>query len=171
MCKIPLESDHLFSLGVTQLEVMIPQNRSILKRNDSSVDMLSSRQKLSKQVSFNDVQIRDYDVTIGDHPDCSIGPPISLGWDFKQSASIDLEEYETHRAPRRSLRELVLNYYHRMHILEQDKELSEKDIILAVKKVNRAKFQRKCTRAFLPVWKLEDIAQSAKRKMKKIAEV
>ena len=132
--------------------------------------MLPSRNSFSKHVSFSDVRIRDYDVTIGDHPDCSIGPPISLGWDFNQRPSMSLEQYEICRRPRRTRKQLVLNYYQRMHILEQSALFSKEDIKLAVKNVKKVKLQRKCTRLFLPVWRLEDIVQSTKRKVKRLVK-
>ena len=167
MCKLYLETLNNYSLDLSKIEATKPDlYRSILKKSDSSVEMLLSRNQITKKVSFSDVQIRDYDVTIGDHPDCSIGPPLSLGWDFEENPSVEIDQYEINRAPRRTRRELALNYYHRTYILEQVSGLSKEDIEQAVKNKEKIKFQRQCTRFFLPVWKLEDIAESAKRKIK-----
>ena len=158
MCKINFDSVSLYSLRTIQADVIIkPKHKSILKKSDSS-SLLPTTNSFSKHVSFSDVLIRDYDITIGDHPDCSIGPPISLSWDFYQYPSINLEQYEIYRPPRRTRRQLMLNYYQRMYILEQSVVLSKEDVKLAVKNVEKAKLQRKCTRLFLPVWRLEDIA-------------
>ena len=165
MCKImcKIHSD----VSLQENLIIKSKHKSILKKSDSSSALLT-RNSFSKHVSFSDVQIRGYDITIGDHPDCSMGPPISLGWDFYQYPSINLEQYEIYRPPRRTLRQLMLNYYQRMYILEQSVVLSKEDIKVAVRNVKKAKLQRKCTRLFLPIWRLEDIAQSAKRKMKRI---
>jgi len=38
--------------------------------------------RTAKRVRFSTVTIRNYKSTIGDHPSCRYGPPVSLGWDY-----------------------------------------------------------------------------------------
>jgi len=41
-----------------------------------------SNQSKTKSVSFSNVNIREYEITICDHPETSVGPSISLGWKY-----------------------------------------------------------------------------------------
>eukprot|EP00567_Pseudictyota_dubia_P002966 CAMPEP_0197450202 /NCGR_PEP_ID=MMETSP1175-20131217/24405_1 /TAXON_ID=1003142 /ORGANISM="Triceratium dubium, Strain CCMP147" /LENGTH=42 /DNA_ID= /DNA_START= /DNA_END= /DNA_ORIENTATION= len=38
---------------------------------------------------------------LGDHPVCSSGPPVSMGWRFQAEAPVDIDEYESIRPDRR----------------------------------------------------------------------
>jgi hypothetical protein len=48
--------------------------KSILKKDDSSCES-SGSDRIS--VSFHSVEVREYDRTVGDHPSCRSGPPVS----------------------------------------------------------------------------------------------
>lgn len=50
-----------------------------------------------RAVTFGYVHVREYNRILGDHPACSTGPPLALGWDVKSRASYDLEVYEKTR--------------------------------------------------------------------------
>ena len=58
------------------------------------------------QVSFGDIQVREFERIVGDHPDVSDrGPPLSIGWAYYQHDSIPLDDYECQhhsRSPRDS---------------------------------------------------------------------
>ena len=56
------------------LRRVVPK-KSILKRDDSSCCDSSGSSKTS--VSFHSVEVREYDRTVGDHPSCRSGPPVS----------------------------------------------------------------------------------------------
>ena len=51
-----------------------------------------SNLKNAKRVSFTNLHIREYEVKLGDHPECRSGPPITMGWNYtkKKSISFDL---------------------------------------------------------------------------------
>mmetsp|Transcript_8881 Transcript_8881/g.20550 ORF Transcript_8881/g.20550 Transcript_8881/m.20550 type:complete len:248 (-) Transcript_8881:101-844(-) len=132
---------------------------------DNSEEMSQPKRKVS--VTFKDIEIREYNQTVGDHPNVSYGPPISLDWDYEEKGTVDLDAYEEGRGNRRSLREMMLNYYARKNTLLWVCGLSDEDLKKATKDVHRAQFQRGVTKYFLPVSKVEEVAQSAKRKFKR----
>jgi len=130
---------------------------------------VEERPRLRRQhsVGFASVVIREYDLTIGDNPSVSYGPPISLDWDYTQLASVTLEHYEAHRAPRRSLRQMCMNYYTRRNVLTYKFGYTEEQVKQASKQADKSKRERAVTKYFLPYAKVEDVLTSAGRKAKR----
>lgn len=144
------------------------RTRSILKlmdvadSGDENEDGTSSR-----QVKFNAIEIREYPMTLGDHPNCSYGPPVTLDWDYEELGLIDVNHYELARPNRRNLRQMMMNYYHRKNLLMHHWGFTKEELKAATKEVNKTKRQRKVTEVFLPVRKVEEAAASARRKLKR----
>lgn len=96
-----------------------------------------------RSVSFSCVDVREYDVTLGDNPACSAGPPISLGWKYKDGTRQDLRAYEAKRyiTRRKKKKELRLSSNNRKRLL---KELgfSSDQIDFAILRSNCTKNQR-----------------------------
>ena len=60
------------------------------------------KQSVSKlSVSFGDISIQEYPVELGDHPCCSSGSPIQIGWTPLTSSTLPLETYELLRSQER----------------------------------------------------------------------
>jgi hypothetical protein len=97
-----------------------------------------------KRVSFTSLEIRNYDIVIGDHPCCMMGTPISLGWDYSpaiQRHSVD--QYEAGRQGiRRNRNQLRLTCDERQTILLSCGNTSEADLRKAGRKLHRS---RSCT--------------------------
>mmetsp|Transcript_23993 Transcript_23993/g.51935 ORF Transcript_23993/g.51935 Transcript_23993/m.51935 type:complete len:418 (+) Transcript_23993:1563-2816(+) len=69
-------------------------------------------------IQYGNVEIREYSNTLGDHPACSEGPPISLDWAFcSRPFEMSIDEYEACRAPRKSWPELSIPKHRRERIL------------------------------------------------------
>ena len=68
-----------------------------------------------KHVCFGCVHIRSYEVVLGDHPCCSTGCALSLGWEYQTlSPSPSLDDYEASRLGcRRSWRNLKTTWTER----------------------------------------------------------
>merc|ERR1712038_876789 len=49
-------------------------------------------------VSFQTVQIRTYNITIGDNPSCIRGPALALTWDYQECAPIPVDLFEIYRS-------------------------------------------------------------------------
>lgn len=123
---------------------------------------------MQRTVTFDHVEFRHYECTLGDNPSCSYGPPIQLDWSYVKIPSLNIDEYESDRlGKRRNLRQMLLNYYMRMNLLTWGFGYSEAEIKAATKSVKHVKFQRTVTKALLPLQKAEEVMQSANRKAKR----
>jgi hypothetical protein len=120
------------------------------------------------RVSFHQVVVRYYGMILGDHPNCSYGPPVTLEWDYLEYEPLPLDEYEYHHARRRPLKLLGLNYYRRMEILLADHKYSLNELKKATSEVNQTKRQRYITKNMLPYRKVEYTIKSAGRRLKRI---
>jgi hypothetical protein len=100
----------------------MPQQRQSPKRQDK------------KHVSFASLSIREYTQVLGDHPCCTVGPPVSLGWDYTEATKMNLEEYETTRPRRRSRRDLRLSWNERRDMLSA---YSDADVRRVQRKLSR----------------------------------
>ena len=119
-------------------------------------------------ISLHQIIVRDYDMVLGDHPNCLYGPPVTLGWHYLEYKPLGLNEYEYHHSRRRPLRQLILNYYCRKEILLT--ENSTDDLKKATKEKDRVNMQRSITRQLLPYWRVEEALESAGRKVKRIVK-
>jgi hypothetical protein len=61
----------------------------------------------NKQVRFGDLTIREYPMELGEHPCCSAGAPVQLGWKPQSVSMRNLDLYEFVRE-RRGRKELAI---------------------------------------------------------------
>lgn len=125
----PSVEDHIQNSGDDDtFEDTIYNTLSTICSSESYITLLpkpalkQSQKKLlavgtTRSVSFNSVQIREHDVTLGDHPSSSTGPPVQLDWKPKNESTIDLDQYENSRQPRRKRRQLKLSFREREEML------------------------------------------------------
>merc|ERR1711971_1191058 len=87
---------------------------------------------------------------IGDNPSCSDGPPTSLGWEHEDDQIFDIEDYESCRAPRRSLSQLKMGSDLRRKLLCENKPELTQELRRIERKLYRER--RKCplTKFFTP---------------------
>lgn len=125
--------------------------------------------KKRTSVSFSTIEIRSYDRVLGDNPSCSHGPAVSIGWQYEPDPiTVQLDEYEYYRSEDRlDGTALVLSRSEREEILE-DLGYSRSAIADAVRTNVKIKNNRRQTVHNLPVARLEEVAESAKRKLKRV---
>ena len=87
-----------------------------------------------KHVSFTSLSIREYTQVLGDHPCCTVGPPLCLGWDYTDATQISLEDYEASRPRRRSRQAMRLSWDKRREILS---DYSDADVRRVQRRLNR----------------------------------
>lgn len=105
--------------------------------SESTSDRLPKGMAMSnRSVSFVSLQVRRYNVEIGNHPSCRNGTPIELGWTYTQDPTQCLESYETSRQenfPRRNRKELLLPSGQRKVILKEaghsEKEIKQAEVM------------------------------------------
>mmetsp|Transcript_27433 Transcript_27433/g.46693 ORF Transcript_27433/g.46693 Transcript_27433/m.46693 type:complete len:261 (-) Transcript_27433:314-1096(-) len=108
-------------------------------------------------VSFRSVAVREYDRTIGDHPSCRSGPPISLDWSYSNSYEKNLEEYEAERLYSRAKETLCMNKYKRKILLAVHWGHTSEELKEARRNTKKIQRQRNRTNMLQPVHHLKDI--------------
>ena len=121
------------------------------------------------KVSFSQLDIHEFSMTLGDHPSATTGPPVMLDWEAEaEEKVVDLEHYETSRQPRRSRRRLKLTYDERRKILEKEKGFSSQQVNEAWNEALRIREQRNETLQQGPLSMLfDDFSESANRKFRR----
>jgi len=85
-----------------------------------------------KNVSFSSVEIREHSVIVGDHPCCTSGLPVSLGWGHsRENTVLNVDDYEDMRPPRRSTDEMKTTYFQRKNLLKRVAGMTEVDLARA----------------------------------------
>jgi hypothetical protein len=90
-----------------------------------------------KSVSFSSLEIREYEVVIGDHPCCTRGVPLSLGWEYSDAGRLNVDDYEEARSPRRSRVDLRTSSEERCEILSD--VATQHDLRRAQRKMHRVR--------------------------------
>jgi len=121
---------------------------------------------VDRSVSFNKLQIREYDMTLGDHPSAVTGPPVQLSWDHKPEQDIPLEEYERARQPRRNRRQLRLSYKERERVLFTERGFTAEEVNSAWMEALTIRKQRKETLSLTDAQRqMEEVWESTQRKI------
>jgi len=100
-------------------KLRVQESRSTSSENEnvgSTVDGIDANLPLS--VSFDKIEIREYPIILGDHPDTTTGPPLTIDWEYSKSQEcIDIDEYEKTRPTRRNFAEMNMPPPHRVECL------------------------------------------------------
>jgi hypothetical protein len=129
---------------------MIRPLKSSLKSSSSLKSFPSPTMK--PNVSFSKLDIREYGIALSDHPSCSCGPPIQLGWNYSETKDLKLEEYETIRSSLRSDKRegMLLSYDTRDYLLREVAGCSKDEIERSIQEVERVKRNRLITDIWMP---------------------
>lgn len=124
-----------------------------------------------RMVSFSSLDIREYNMTLGDHPSAVSGPPMQLDT-VASERTVGLEEYENSREPRRKRRQLKYSYKERKRYLENECGYSTSEVQQAWAEALTIRKQRQETlnRGIL-LMAFDDVYESACRKMNRVGNV
>jgi hypothetical protein len=130
---------------------------SALYESDASL----SSKVLKRRVSFSKIEIREYSVTIGDHPLCQDGLPLSLDWEHSESTEVNMscsrERTEKYQMPRR------MTYQEKRDRIIATKDLSDENV--RNKELGQVIERMQCwwqKHPILPMPNLGDIAEEPK---------
>jgi len=107
--------------------------------------------KAVRNVSFSHLQVREYEVTLGDNPSVSSGAPLSLGWRYKPQekiSSLEGDNYHTslcYGRVRRSMSELIMSNQERTTRLHVEANVSPSDLRHALLSTRAARLERKAS--------------------------
>jgi hypothetical protein len=113
-------------------------SEGLREEEDEEFTLLSDHDRTTK-VAFSSVNVRQYTITVGDHPCCNTGYALSLDWDYEALPEQSLEAYEAGHGQRRNLTELLTSYEERRSRLEECADDCD-----AVKRLNRRLERQKC---------------------------
>eukprot|EP00521_Asterionellopsis_glacialis_P009881 CAMPEP_0195288504 /NCGR_PEP_ID=MMETSP0707-20130614/5146_1 /TAXON_ID=33640 /ORGANISM="Asterionellopsis glacialis, Strain CCMP134" /LENGTH=545 /DNA_ID=CAMNT_0040348383 /DNA_START=443 /DNA_END=2080 /DNA_ORIENTATION=+ len=176
-----MSSDHSLNRNVPTEIVTVSQPRKdhnqdtsgrkgteIATAASAAATTTSNINKRARSVSFDKVEIRCYERTIGDHPSCSSGPSVSIGWKYEDSTKkYEVDNYEIQRPQRKKEYELILTRQEREDLL-RNLGYNRFDIAESVRGIIKVKKNRRQTINNLGAEKFEETLERARRKIKKI---
>jgi hypothetical protein len=135
--------------------------------SDSATPLKKKSRTASLQVSFTEVEVRFYNRIVSDHPACSGGPPVGIGWEYTPEEKFDFDDWEDVRDRLRSRTGLLLDRPERERKL-RDWGFGKKELASAARELHRTKAQRRQTIHNLGAYKMEEALEQAARKMKSL---
>jgi hypothetical protein len=126
-----------------------------------------SRRSKSRNVSFSNVHVRQYERILDDNPACRFGISIAIGWEYNEEKVETIDDWEGSRSRRRvrSKSELILSRTKREKIV-RSLGYADNDIAAAMREINRVKCHRRQTVNNLKLQHLEETVESAKLRIK-----
>lgn len=119
-------------------------------------------------VTFDNIEVREYSVVIGDNPSCTSGPPVSIGWSYNEGFVIGVEEYETRRQKRRNFLQMAMPRTVREEMLMYEFGFSRSQVAAAIRENVKTKNQRRQTLNNLGNYsKMEEVLESIRRKVRR----
>mmetsp|Transcript_9538 Transcript_9538/g.12627 ORF Transcript_9538/g.12627 Transcript_9538/m.12627 type:complete len:334 (-) Transcript_9538:291-1292(-) len=139
--------------------------KSALRKDDNCLRPTTS-------VSFDKVDIHEFNMTLGNHPSAVTGPPVMLDSEDKSRASSwTLDDYERNRGARRTRKNLKMSMKTRCGILQKEANFSAKDITKAWEEAMVVRRQRRETlKGGVAQMAYEDFWESATRKLHRMID-
>jgi hypothetical protein len=138
------------------------RRKTPLKSSMSSGNLYAG---LKKSVSFSTVDIREYERTLGNHPDVHRGPPVTFDWNYEQAGSVPLVDYEELKDKPRSKAEMRMTASMRESLL-RDCGIPRSELAAALRDISRIKKHRIQT-ATTGRESAQEVLESAIRKWKR----
>lgn len=116
-------------------------------------DQEQEPQQNSRSVRFSVVQVREFDRTVGEHPACKAGPPLTLGWSFVEGPdqwlmahpneiNSDDDDGDDKKKIKRTLQQLYVPAERRIELLRDEWDISESELAAAMCVVAEIKASR-----------------------------
>ena len=160
----------------TPCAVNKPREGILRNKNGSSSltkKPLAAQPLTKRTVSFSQLEIKEFKMSLGDHPCSSTGPPVMLDWQSPPTLErvVSLDEYERMRSPRRKRNKLRLTYRERKSVLEDQQGFTTEEVNQAWAEAIKIRQQRHETLKRSPLMNtLDDVYESWQRKCYRAAE-
>jgi hypothetical protein len=123
------------------------QAESIIRVYGSSSSSSNHSDESQTRVTFTTVAFHTHAIVLGDNPSVSVGPPLAMGGETLYSETVNLDEYEKSRPPRREKCDMLLPRDTRLSWLREEgyarSEIkAAEDEIKVIKKHRRANAQK-----------------------------
>jgi len=142
-------------------------HHSNISKSTCRLSSCNSSSALDRSVSFHNVEIREYNMTIGDNPSARMGPPVGISWEHRNEVSMPLNDYEDGRGERRTQQEMIITKERKYDIIKES-GVPNREIASTVRKTNKIKNQRMQTvNNATSFSKFEEAFESAMRKGKR----
>jgi hypothetical protein len=145
----------------------------ILRNGNKNNKSLAAQPLTKRTVSFSQLEIKEFKMSLGDHPCSSTGPPVMLDWGSQPTLErvVSLDEYERMRSPRRKRNKLRLSYRERKSVLEDQQGFTTEEVNQAWAEAIKIRQQRHETLKRSPFMNtLDDVYESWQRKCHRAAE-
>jgi hypothetical protein len=162
--------EYSFIRQQTQGSIVVPL-KSCLSTADLC-DVKGESSKIKKSVSFHRIEIREHERALGDNPAVSKGPALSIGWGSVNALSLNVDEYEEFRPPRRTRSELQMPPTVRRQLLVEQVGVNRSEINAASREAERIKQSRlrnQKSKDIQPLVILSDLLLGKQKKTRKIA--
>jgi hypothetical protein len=130
----------------------------------------SSSSKVTKNVSFSIIEIKEHPRILGDNPSTKKGPALSLGW-YKPSKGrilkYSVDEFERRRGPERR-KNFVLPSVVRKKLLKREAGVTSKEIFAACKEASIIRRSRREHNGFLEFDDTAVVLESCIRTFKRL---
>ena len=146
--------------AVIELELELEMEATSLDEDDACICLSEHRSASSlctssKKVRFGECAVRSYAQVLGDHPSCSLGCPLELGWDYQQFEAISVDDHAgTASSSTNTTRsDLRMTWEERRAILLLDPDNTDVELRRACRKLQRhrtdtSRGRRKLERTF-----------------------
>lgn len=146
-----------------------PDSKSLTRpTNQNQLPDGSQEKGKDKKVSFANVQIRYYERMLDINPSVTAGPAIGIGWRYKKGGKVTIDEWEMSKGNNLSRSKDLLLPKHVRESMLKEAGFTQRDIAEAVRIIIKAKNKRKQTVQNLGVEAVEEVVESAARRVKSI---
>jgi len=123
---------------------------------------------MKRNISFQSIEVREYERAVGDHPCVSSGPPLTIGWKHTDGVAVSLDDYENAKPEARTKAEMMIPRREREQILREQAKATTKELMNATKSVNITKGGRKKTASTMDTHHIQEATELVNRRLKRV---
>lgn len=145
-----------------------------LKSCDASLDLSTASSPPAlpeRHVVFHNVEIREYERVVSDHPAVTSGPAVGIGWSYEKYPTLQFDDYENNHPPRRKAEQLKMPSEARYAVLKEHCGETKKSLQKTTRDIEIAKRQRRNTVTMMEFENSQVVVASAVRKFKRLVKI